>query len=48
MQARELGIAYVPDPLAGIGVVKDFPMYESAMLGYHRQSYDCAAHQHEK
>ncbi|MCG7533280.1 ATP-binding cassette domain-containing protein [Psychrobium sp. MM17-31] len=47
MQARELSIAYVPDPLAGIGVVKDFPMYESAMLGYHRQSYDCAAHQHE-
>lgn len=37
--ARQLGIAYVPDPLSGIGVVKALPMYESAMLGYQSEHF---------
>ena len=39
-QARELGIAHVPDPLLGIGLVKELPMYESAMLGYHHNQFN--------
>jgi len=35
-QAHQLGIASAPDPLLGVGLVKELPMYESALLGYHQ------------
>lgn len=35
-QAHKLGIASAPNPLLGIGLVEELPMYESALLGYHQ------------
>jgi len=35
-QAHKMAIASAPDPLLGIGLVKELPMYESALLGYHQ------------
>lgn len=33
-EARRLGIAHVPEDRLRVGVVKDFPAYENAILGY--------------
>lgn len=35
-KARHLGIAHVPEDRLRLGVVKDFPAYENAILGYQR------------
>ncbi|WP_435276154.1 ABC transporter ATP-binding protein [Psychrobium sp. nBUS_13] len=42
-QARELKIAYVPDPLTGEGIVSEFPLFETAILGHHTESFSTEA-----